>query len=152
MAPIDTGRYIIANRRYKYAAILRSDANNHSGIIARSANDASELVRRISVRIDPHSPIVQWNIDRLSDGTYKIRSQCHSSFANTKTSVKASRGDVVVGGSRPQQWKIVEMSSKGAYWCAFIQVLFLYFTIYEVRVVSSQPTTWMFVGASQMVN
>lgn len=152
MAPLDTGRYFITNHRHKNAAILRN-ANNHSGLIARNCvNDASEMVNRISVRICSHSQIVQWNIDRLGDGTYKIRSHCHNSFANTKTSAKASRGDVIVGGSRPRQWKIVEMSSKGVYWCAFIQVLFLYFTIYKIRVVSSQPTAWMFAGASRMAN
>jgi hypothetical protein len=50
---LETGRYIITNRKYRNAAIL-PDANDHSDIVAGvRENDAGEKVRYNSMRMNP---------------------------------------------------------------------------------------------------
>lgn len=50
---------------------------------------------------------------------YKIQHCGHSSFATAESGSWAQERDSVVGGTHPQQWKIVEVGSDGDYWCVF---------------------------------
>ncbi|KIM90338.1 hypothetical protein PILCRDRAFT_1655 [Piloderma croceum F 1598] len=103
MVPLDTGRYVITNRKYQNVPIL-PDANDQTDIVAGTQEgEPSEL----------------WNINLLSNGSYKIQNYGHGSFANSEYNTRASPGDGVVGGTRPQQWKIIEMTTKGDYWCVY---------------------------------
>jgi len=63
--------------------------------------------------------LVQWNIYRLNNGSYKIQNYDHNLFAVAESGYWAKQGDSVVGGSHFEQWKIMEMPFKGHYWCAF---------------------------------
>ncbi|KIM77847.1 hypothetical protein PILCRDRAFT_610849 [Piloderma croceum F 1598] len=135
MTPLATGIYIITNRRHRNVAIL-PDTNKHSDIVAG---------------IQENGPGKMWNVNRLSNGTYKIQNCDHHSFANIENSTKASQGDGIVGGSRPQQWKIIEMRSKGDYWCVFDDVRsFKSTNKADMNTVFAPLQTRMFVGVCQM--
>lgn len=62
---------------------------------------------------------MQWNVDRLNNNTYKIQNYGHSSFATAESGFWAKDGDYIIGGIYPQQWKIMEMGTKGDYWWVF---------------------------------
>ncbi|KIM88168.1 hypothetical protein PILCRDRAFT_814083 [Piloderma croceum F 1598] len=99
MAPLDTGRYIITNCLHKRVAIL-PNATQYSTIVGGTqAQNSGEM----------------WNVGLLSSGAYKIQNYGHGSFANGENGFLAKRGDGIVGGTHPQQWKIIEMPSKGEY-------------------------------------
>src|ERR1700733_3131573 len=70
--------------------------------------------------------IIQWNVGLLSSGAYKIQNYGHGSFANGENGFLAKRGDGIVGGTHPQQWKIIEMPSIGEYWCVFLSCAYTF--------------------------
>jgi len=121
MAPLDTGRYIITNCLHKRVAIL-PNATQYSGIVGGTpAQNLGEMVRRDQLNVQPRlTRIMQWNVGLLSSGAYKIQNYGHGSFANGENGFLAKRGDGIVGGTHPQQWKIIEMTSTGEYWCVFL--------------------------------
>jgi hypothetical protein len=119
MTPLDSGRYIINNRQHKNVAKLY-DANDRTGVV--SDNQQGDLGEMVSSSIHPvnklsnNSPPIQWNVDRLSNGAYKIQNYGHgSSFATAESGFWAREKDYVVGGTHPYQWKINEMPEKGVY-------------------------------------
>ena len=120
------GRYLIKNRKHKNVAKL-CDANDRSGVV--SDNKQGDMGEMVSSSIYPvtklanNSPPIQWNIDYLSNGTYKIQNYGHgSSFATAESSFWAREKDCVVGGTHPYQWKINEMPEKGVYWYVVFDV------------------------------
>jgi hypothetical protein len=53
--------------------------------------------------------LVQWTVDRFSDGTYMIRNFGRLSYANIRNGYWTKQGDSIVGGTHSQRWKIMEM-------------------------------------------
>jgi hypothetical protein len=75
--------------------------------------DAIHMVTKLA----NNAPPIQWNIDFLSNGTYRIQNYGHgSSFATAENGFWAKEKDSVVAGTHPYQWKINEMPDKGVYW------------------------------------
>lgn len=85
--------------------------------------------------------LMQWTVYRLSNGTYRIQNFDHHSYAISEGGFWAKPGDSVVGRTEPQRcWKIMEMPTKGDYWCVFFTYGFLYlrYIVYECSIC---PTT-----------
>ncbi|KAG8742081.1 hypothetical protein FRC10_002017 [Ceratobasidium sp. 414] len=97
MSTIDTGRYRIVNVKWSNLAYL-PDPNSESAVVGNdNTGSAGE----------------QWNVSKLSNGKYTIRSQEHSSYASATS--RPSQGDGVVGGTREKQWVIKEARVRGQY-------------------------------------
>jgi hypothetical protein len=96
------------------------NANDRSGVVAdNQENDLGEMVSspiHSVTKFANNSPPLQWNIDFLSDGTYKIQNYGYgSSFATAETNFWAKEKNCVIAGTHPYQWKIIEMPDKGVY-------------------------------------
>jgi hypothetical protein len=120
MTPLDSGRYIIKNRKHQIVAKL-CDANDRTGVVSvNRQGDLGEIVSssiHLVTELANNSPPIQWNIDYLNNGTYKIQNYGHdSSFATAEGGFWASQKNLVLGGTHPCQWKINEMpEEKGVY-------------------------------------
>jgi hypothetical protein len=92
MAPLDTGRYIITNFKFKNVALL-ADPNSASDICGDHRQD----------RIGE-----MWTVILLSNGNYTIKNYGFGSYATCEYITKPEAGHNIVGGDHQQQWKITE--------------------------------------------
>jgi len=95
MAPLDTGRFIITNSKFKNVAFL-ADPNPCSVICGDYQQDR---------------PGEMWNVVRLSNGNYTIKSYAHATYATCEFIAKPDVGNNIIGlggDSYQQQWKFTE--------------------------------------------
>jgi len=101
MAPLDTGRFIITNSKFKNAVFL-GDANSCSDIHGE---------------VEDGRPGEKWNVVLLSNGNYTMKNYGHSSYATCQFIARADAGNSIVGGGEQYQWKIIEVGSNSYVIC-----------------------------------
>ncbi|KAG8730657.1 hypothetical protein FRC10_002448 [Ceratobasidium sp. 414] len=102
MSAVDTGRYKIVNVKWGNLAFL-PDPNTDSDIVGNIDNNS----------IGEQAPPSQWNVTRLSNGKYTLRSHGYSSYATVAS--RPSAGESAVGGTREKQWVIKEARVRGQF-------------------------------------
>ena len=109
MAPLDTGRFIITNSKFKNVVNL-ADANSFSDLHGDWRQNRSGEMVKYSLLYDNTQTdyLIQWNIVLLSNGNYTIKNEGYSSYATCEVIAKPDMGNNIVGGDHQQQWKIVQ--------------------------------------------